>query len=176
MSYPATATVADPLWVLAGLGAASAPLAAGLVAALARRRRRRAARAALTIGSGTPPQEYHLPPTIEAAEREMAVLLRRLRAHLRDPYDFAASRITSEAAFEECLERAAALGARIAELGGAAPVGPAERERMCGLILEGLMASHRIAAAKAMPSLQDGSGGSATGRAPGLRRRPGRAL
>ncbi len=71
----------------------------------------------------------------------MAVLLRRLRAHLHDPYDFPASRITSEAAFEECLDLAAALGARVAELGGAAPVGPAERERMRGLILEGLMAS-----------------------------------
>ncbi len=70
----------------------------------------------------------------------MAVLLRRMRAHLRDPHDYAASRIANEAAFEECLDRAAALGARIAELGGAAPAGPAERERARGLILEGLMA------------------------------------
>ncbi|MCB4823294.1 hypothetical protein [Roseicella aerolata] len=166
--------MADPLWALAGLGAASAPLAACLVAALARRRRR-AARAALMIGSGTPPQAYHLPPTIEAAEREMAVLLRRLRAHLRDPYDFPASRITSETAFEECLERATALGARIAELGGAAPVGPAERERMRGLILEGLMASQRMAAEKATPSPQIGRRGGAAAHAAGPTRRPGRA-
>jgi hypothetical protein len=158
---PCPIVVADPFWVLAGLGAASAPLTAGLVSAVAWRRRRRAARVALTIGSGTPPQEYHLPPTVEAAEREMAVLLRRLRAHLRDPYDFPASRITSEAAFEECLDLAAALGARIAELGGAAPVGPAERERMRGLILEGLMASHRMAAIKA--SRHSGRGRAARG-------------
>ncbi len=105
----------------------------------------------------------------------MAVLLRRLRAYLRDPYDFAASRITSEAAFEECLDLAAALGARIAELGGAAPVGPAERERMRGLILEGLMASRRMAAAKAMLPLQNARGGSAVGHAPGPTRRHGHA-
>ena len=80
----------------------------------------------------------------------MAVLLRRMRAHLRDPYDFAASRIASEAAFEDCLDRAAALGTRIAELGGAAPATQAERERTRGLILEGLMAKHRMTAVEAI--------------------------
>jgi hypothetical protein len=75
----------------------------------------------------------------------MAVLLRRMRAHLRDPYDFTISRIAGEAGFEECLDRAAALGTRIAELGGAAPASQAERERTRGLILEGLMTSHRRA-------------------------------
>ena len=44
----------------------------------------------------------------------MAVLLRRMRAHLRDPYDFTVSRIAGEAAFEDCLDRAAALGSCIA--------------------------------------------------------------
>jgi hypothetical protein len=139
--------MADALWSLIGFSAALASLAAGLAVTLARHRRWRAARVAGCCGA--PRRDYHLPPTIEAAECEMAVLLRRLRAHLRDPYDFTASRITSEAAFEECLDLAAALGARIAELGGAAPVGPAGRERMRGLILEGLMASSRKDAVKA---------------------------
>jgi len=77
----------------------------------------------------------------------MAVLLRRMRAYLRDPYDFTVSRIADEAAFEECLGRAAALGTQIAELGGAPTASLAERERTRGLILEGLMTSHRMAAA-----------------------------
>ena len=77
----------------------------------------------------------------------MAVLLRRMRAHLRDPYDFTASRIADEAGFEECLSRAAALGTQIAELGGAPAASLAERERTRGLILEGLMTSQRMAAA-----------------------------
>jgi hypothetical protein len=82
----------------------------------------------------------------------MAVLLRRMRAYLRDPYDFPVSRIADEAGFEECLDRAAALGTRIAELGGAVPASQAERERTRGLILEGLMTSHRRAPVGTMPS------------------------
>jgi hypothetical protein len=130
----------DLLWALAGLGAASAPfVAANLV------RRQRRARAALAAVCTAP--EYPLSPTIEDAERRMAVLLRRMRAHLRDPYDFTVSRIADEAGFEECLGRAAALGTQIAELGGATSASLAERERTRGLILEGLMTSHRMAAA-----------------------------
>ena len=136
----------DLLWALAGLGAAAAPLAAGLATTLVRRRRWRAARAALSVGCTAP--EYQLSPTIEDAERRMAVLLRRMRAHLRDPYDFTVSRVAGEAAFEDCLDRAAALGTRIAELGGATPASPVERERTRGLILEGLMTRHRMAAAR----------------------------
>jgi hypothetical protein len=83
----------------------------------------------------------------------MAVLLRRMRAHLRDPYDYAASRVASEAAFEDCLDRAAALGTRIAELGGAASASQAERERTRGLILESLMTSHRLTVARTIPGL-----------------------
>jgi hypothetical protein len=86
-----------------------------------------------------------------AASFATTLVRRRLRAHLRDPYDFTVSRIASEAAFEDCLDRAAALGSRIAELGGAAPANLAERERTRGLILEGLMTSHRMAVTRAMP-------------------------
>ncbi|WP_157033823.1 hypothetical protein [Belnapia moabensis] len=137
--------MADPLWILVGL--AAAPVA-GLLAALGRYRRQQqvAARATgMAAAGGRPSQEFHLPPTIEAAEREMAMLLRRMRAYLRDPYDYATSRIVSEAAFETCLDRAGILGNRIAELGGAAPASPSEHERTCGLILEGLMVGSRRA-------------------------------
>ena len=137
--------MADPLWMLAGLAAISV---ASLVVALGwyRRRRQAAARAAdrSTLGGGAS-QEFHLPPTIEAAEREMAMLLRRMRAYLRDPYDYATSRIVDEAAFETCLDCAGILGARIAELGGAAPAGPLEHERARGLTLEGLIVGQRVA-------------------------------
>jgi hypothetical protein len=130
--------------MLAGLAAASV---VGLVTMPGRyRRRQAAARAAVNAAVGErPSQEHHLPPTIETAEREMAMLLRRMRVYLRDPYDYAASRIVGEAAFETCLDRAGILGARIAELGGAAPSGPSEHERTRGLILEGLMVGSRTA-------------------------------
>ena len=146
--------MADLLWALAGVGAASAPLAAGFVTALVRRWWWRTERAALPTGCTEP--DYHLSLTIEAAERRMAVLLRRMQAHLRDPYDFVASRIASEAAFEDCLDRAAALGTRIAELGGAAPASQAERERTRGLILEGLMIRHEMTVVKTTPRLARG--------------------
>ena len=86
----------------------------------------------------------------------MAVLLRRMRAYLRDPHDFAVSRISSEAAFEDCLDRAAALGTRIAELGGATPMSQAERERTRSLILESMMTSHRMTVARTTPPLSRG--------------------
>ncbi len=129
--------MADQISALAGLVAAVAPLAAGF-AVRARSRRRQTVAVA---GARAPDHQYHLPPTIEAAEREMAVLLRRMRAYLRDPYDYTASRIPDEAAFEACLDLAGTLGSRIAELGGAAPASQAEHERMRGLILESVMIS-----------------------------------
>lgn len=121
---------------------------------LVRRRRWRAARIAPVADCTT--LDHYLSPTIEDAERRMAVLLRRMRAYLRDPYDFATSRVSSEAEFEDCLNRAAALGTRIAELGGAAPASQAEQERTRGLILESLMSSHRMTIARTI--LRPGSG------------------
>jgi len=150
--------LADLLWTLTGLGAAAVPLAASFATTLVRRRRLQAAQAALAVSRGA--SEYHLSPTIEDAERGMAVLLRRLRAYLRDPYDFTMSRIAGEAAFEDCLDRAGALGSRIAELGGAAPASLAERERTRGLILEGLMISHQIAGTRTMPRSENRTSGS----------------
>ena len=141
--------MADLLWVFAGLGASVVFLAASYALNLLRRRRWRAACTAPPTDA-TPP-DHHLELTIEDAERRMAVLLRRMRAHLRDPYDVAVSRISSEAAFEDCLDRATALGTRIAELGGAAPASRVEQERMRGLILESVMTGHRFTAARTTP-------------------------
>ena len=129
--------MADQLWAMVGLAGATAPLA-GLVAALVRYRRQR--RAALVFHGRCAPRDHHLPATIEAAEGEIAVILRRMRAYLRDRYDYTASRIADEAAFETCLDRVTVLGAQIAELGGAA-VDQTERERIRGLVLEGLLVS-----------------------------------
>jgi hypothetical protein len=141
--------LADLLWVFAGLGTSAVLLAASYALTLLRRRRWRAAYTAPLI-DGTAP-DHHLELTIEDAERRMAVLLRRMRAHLRDPYDFAVSRISSEAAFEDCLDRAAALGTRIAELGGAAPASQAEHERMRGLILESVMTGQGVTVIRTTP-------------------------
>ena len=135
------------LWILLGLGLGSACIG-GL--GFGRRRRRAAARAASpTRPPGTQGhlRPDHLAPTVEAAELQLALLFRRMRAHLRDPYDRAASRIAGEAEFEACLELAAELSLRIGELGGAAAAGPAERDRVRGQILDGLMASCRASAA-----------------------------
>lgn len=137
---PHALAAADPLWVLASLASAVVSVAM-YFAVRVRQGQRQETIAAHCLAQG---RDYHLPPTIEAAEREIAVLLRRMRAYLRDPYDFGASRITCEAGFEECLDRAAALGDRIAELGGAAPGGQAERERARGLILDSLLLGRRL--------------------------------
>lgn len=144
----------DPLWTLLSLAAASAPF----VAHLALRRRARGQPPPGHVAAA-PTQDYHLPPSIESAEREMAILLRRMRAFLQDPYDFASSRIADDAAFEECLDQAVTLGARIAELGGAAPASPAERERMRGLILDSVMRGHRDAAPDRLSEARRSSAG-----------------
>ena len=127
------------LWILLGLGLGSACIGA---LRLFRRRRGAAARTASPTrppAAAGHPRSDHLAPTVEAAELQLALLFRRMRAHLRDPYDRAASRIGGEAEFEACLDLAAALSLRIGELGGAAAAGPAERERGRGQILGGVM-------------------------------------
>ncbi|MDO9713843.1 hypothetical protein [Paracraurococcus lichenis] len=139
-----------PLWFPAALGAAGLLFLLTLAITLVRRWRWQAALDARIAACSQPRRDYHLPPTIEAAERELATLLRRLRSYMRDPYDFAASRITSEAAFEECLDRATHLGVWIAELGGAVPADQAERERTRGLILESVIQSRRIVTVSAL--------------------------
>ena len=131
----------DDLWTLLGLGAGSTISAAGIWIALGRRRAVPGA-----IGAADPVavaegrrRPDHLAPTLEAAELQLAILFRRMRAYLRDPYDFATSRIVGEAQFEACLDLAADLSIRAGELCGAATAGPAERERVRGQILDGLM-------------------------------------
>ena len=95
--------------------------------------RRRAARAeddcgtpaSRDTGSASP-----APPSIEDAERQLGILLRRMRAYLQSPYDFAASRIRSAAEFERCLDLATALYLALDELSGAPPATAADRERV----------------------------------------------
>jgi hypothetical protein len=137
----------DGAWILLGLGSASL---AGLGAALGRRRSRRraatvagaAAQAPAAVRSGLGRSD-HPAPTVVEAELQLALLLRRMRAYLRDPYDVSRSRIADDAEFEGCLDLAAALRARVADLCGAGAAEPGERERMRGQILEGLTAGRR---------------------------------
>jgi hypothetical protein len=100
--------------------------------------------ASTTSGSGEGQQGEALAPTIEAAEQQLALLYRRMRAYLRDPYDYAESRITSELAFEQCLDLAVSLNICMSDLSGAASAGAEERDRIRGLILQGLLVSHRL--------------------------------
>jgi hypothetical protein len=130
----------DHLWTLLGLGSGSIS-AVRVWIALGRRRTapKAAAGTADPITAGEDQRLDHLAPTVETAELQLAMLFRRLRAYLRDPYDFAASRIADEAQFEDCLDLAADLSIRAGNLCGAATTGPAERERARGQILQGLM-------------------------------------
>ena len=71
------AGVVDALWVLTGL--AAAPVAGLVALSRYRLQRRMATSAVATAATGEEPHhEYHLPSTIEAAEREMAMLLARI--------------------------------------------------------------------------------------------------
>jgi hypothetical protein len=73
--------------------------------------------------------EYR-PPSIEAAERQLGMLLRRMRVYQRAPYEFAASRILNDTDFERCVDLATALSIRIGELSGGVLAEAAERERI----------------------------------------------
>jgi hypothetical protein len=76
-----------------------------------------------------------------------------MRAYLRDPYSYAESRITNEAAFEQCLDLAISLNVRISDLSGASSAGTEERDRIRGLILQGLLVSRRIGSRLLNPRL-----------------------
>ena len=76
------------------------------------------------------PGAEYLPASIEAAERQLGMLLRRMRAFERAPYAFSASRILDDAEFERCLDAVTVLSIHIAELSGGITPGPAERERI----------------------------------------------
>ena len=115
----------------------------GVTACWVRARRKAAARDFIAQAFHPPAQDgLHGAsdiPTIEAAERQLGLIYRRLRAYLRDPYDFAASRIKDEDDFEHCLDLAASLNIRIGDLGGAAPGGPDARDQVREQVLEGLV-------------------------------------
>jgi hypothetical protein len=121
--------MAHGLWMVASF----APLlCVGAVIAFARGRR--------TFGATRDPAweppdsredgaEYR-PPSIEAAERQLGMLLRRMRVYQRAPYEFAASRIQNDAEFERCLDLATALSIRIGELSGGVIAEAGEPERI----------------------------------------------
>jgi hypothetical protein len=133
----------DPVLLTA---AAATCLLVLLHALRARRRRRSAMRAAIAVTQAwTPAVEPaedgpDIAPSVEAAERQLALILGRMRAWLLDPYDVAASRIRGDDEFEACLDLAARLRERIAALQGAAVAqGPEARSRLRGQILQGLL-------------------------------------
>jgi hypothetical protein len=119
-------------WILAAL---SPVLCIGPTVAVAQRGRGQSRAAARSL-----PAALHLAPDLEAAERQLGLLLRRMRAYRRAPYDCARSRIRNDAEFEGCLDLATALGLRIGELSGAPMAAPRERERIRDQIVEGLSA------------------------------------
>ncbi|MBV9654595.1 MAG: hypothetical protein JOZ42_08530 [Acetobacteraceae bacterium] len=80
------------------------------------------------------------PLSMEAAERQLGMLLRRMRAYAKAPYDFTASRIHDDAAFDGCLETAIVLSIRIAELAGTPVLTAEDRERIRDQLLESLSA------------------------------------
>jgi hypothetical protein len=113
----------------------------GPTLALAKRRvgaSRAASKATFAQAHASLPASAYLAPDIEAAERQLGLLLRRMRAYQRAPYDFARSRIPDDAEFERCLDLATALGLRIRELSGASMADARERERIRDQILESL--------------------------------------
>lgn len=131
------------------LTAAACALASLVV--LRRLRRRAATRVLAAELAWTAPQPQRAAPataapSIEAAERELALLLPRMRAYLRDPYDVEASRIRGDDEFERCLDLAARLRERIAAFGGAAVADdPEARHRLRRQILKGLLAERGAA-------------------------------
>ena len=134
--------ITSNLWMLLGL--AVGPLAAmGLGAVLGTRRRAAVRVFADTAFKPPPGDDQHGAGdilTIEEAERQLALVYRRLRAYLRDPYDFEGARIKDEAGFDHCLDLAASLNIRISDLGGAVtPAGEEARHQVRQQILEGLV-------------------------------------
>src|SRR5690349_892799 len=117
----------NDFWILAGCGPV---LYAGTAIVVARRRgvRPPVTGAAFTRSGGC--GSAGNPPTldIESTERQLGMLLRRLRAYRRASHDFSTSRISNDAEFERCLDLATTLSIRIEELSGAA-IAPAERIR-----------------------------------------------
>jgi hypothetical protein len=118
--------MANDLWIVLGFGPVLCVGAAGFVQ---RRRRmwRFAARAVFPRPNGNGPTGI---VDIEAAERQPGMLLRRMRAYRRAPYNFVSSCIKNAAEFDRCLDLATALGLRIGELSGALIAAPRERERI----------------------------------------------
>lgn len=105
-----------------------------------RRLFRRLQRSAVPLAASKKDAGEPRPLSIEAAERQLGMLLRRMRAYAKAPYDFAASRIHHDAEFDECLETAIGLSIRIAELAGTPVLTAEDRERIRDQLLDSLSA------------------------------------
>src|SRR5690349_15898457 len=129
------------LWILVAF---SQVLCVGPSVAVARRRRavsRKTRSATFVRPHGGTPNGGYLAPDIAAAERQLGLLLRRMRIYQQAPYDFARSRIPNDTEFERCLDLATSLGLRIQDLCGASTAEAIERERVRDQILESLSRS-----------------------------------
>ena len=122
--------MSDELWVVAELGPV---LCIATALALALRRHPGQAEA-----EGSPMQEdddaasgSHLAPDLGAAERQLGMLLRRMRAYRRTPHDYARSAHSPRHGVSAVSEPSAtALSIRVTEFTGASVSGPEEHERI----------------------------------------------
>ncbi|MDN3568648.1 hypothetical protein ACFQY5_16685 [Paeniroseomonas aquatica] len=135
-------SIAGALLVIPGLALCGAA-GVGLLALGRRRQRTRTtafAQEAFVIPANENLHGASDVPTIEAAEHQLGLVCRRMRAYLQDPYDFERSRIRDDAGFEQSLDLAASLSIRIGDLGGeAVAAGETAREQVRQQILEGLV-------------------------------------
>ena len=133
--------ITSNLWMLLSLAAGSI-IGAGLGTFVGTRRRAAVRSFADSAFKPPPGDDLHGTCdilTIEEAERQLALVYRRLRAYLRNPYDFEGAKIKDEAGFDHCLDLAASLNIRISDLGGAVtPPGEEGRQQVRQQILEGL--------------------------------------
>ncbi len=89
-----------------------------------------------------PPQSAstELGASLGEAERELGLLYRRMEAYLRDPYDFARSRIRDDESFDRNLDFAVALNLHVTALvGGVTQQVSEDRAQVRQQVLEGLV-------------------------------------
>lgn len=141
------------LWAVSGFSPVlyiGPVLCIGTVIAVANHRRRAwrmATEIAFTPADDDGEARHYAAPSIEAAERQLGILLRRMRSHLQAPYDFATSRIANAADFERCLDLATGLYLRLGELSGAPIATSLERERVRDQVLLSLASTPGLSAA-----------------------------
>lgn len=122
-------------WLVASFGPVLCIGTAITVAEARRRASRRAMQATSAQSDQSRQAREYLAPSIESAERQLGILLRRMRSYMRAPYAFEESRIRDAADFERCLDLATALCLRREELSGGSAPSPLQRERVRDQVL-----------------------------------------